>query len=84
MRKDMQLYMDNRTFSAEPSVMEQTYYRTLKLTWAEGSGQAYSIGRLRRPSVHNFKRLLLWNYCADCNQISYTASWHFRKEKFFK
>ena len=31
------------------------------LNSAEGSGEAYSIGRLRRrrPSVRNFKRLLL-------------------------
>ena len=44
------------------------------LTWAKGPRGAYSIGRLRRPSsvrpsVHNFKRLLLWNYWADCNQF---------------
>ena len=44
-------------------------------------GGAYSIGRLPRPSVHNFKWLLLWNYWTDCNQISYTASRYFKKEK---
>ena len=49
---------------------------------------AYRMGRLRRPSssssVHNFKWLLLWNYWANCNQISYVASRGRGNEKLFK
>ena len=38
----------------------------------------------RTSSVHNFKQLLLWNYLANCNQISYTAPRAFRNEKLYK
>ena len=66
MLSEVQLYMsiscqpDSRVIWAF-SDDDKPFY----LTWAEGSGGAYSIGRLRRPSVrpssvHNFK--LLWNY----------------------
>ena len=47
-------------------------------------GELIVYRRQAPSSVNNFKRLLLWNYRADCNQISHTASRAFRKEKLFK
>ena len=39
---------------------------------------------VRPSSVHIFKRLLLWNHWAKCNQISYAASRHWGNEKIAK
>ena len=42
------------------------------------------VSRPSSSSVHNFKRLLLCNYWANCNQISYVASRGRGNEKLFK
>ena len=61
-------------------ITEQYYRSSFKfISSLEG---AYWIDNLRRPSAfHTFKRLLLWNHWAKCNQISYVASRSWGNEK---
>ena len=56
-----------------------------KLTWIEGSGGAYSIGRLRRPP-YVIRRLstISNDFSSETKEISYTASRAFMHEKLFK